>query len=684
MSRGIKFFIIFALLLFLFVGYRTYQHYNDIKHIEKLILLQKSKSLAAFISAFRQTYQDAFIHNKIAINDQTLNLLPVKTISEISERFALNVNEEIIIRTVSDRPRNSQNMANDFELTMINYFNNNTNITDKFIQFEESYHYVKPLYIKESCLKCHGKRENAIPSIRDRYANAYDYKMGDIRGLLNIKIKKTKDFTTLYKDFKTNLFVTLFLYVLFLVIIYALIKRMKKREDEYTQQLEIDIQKNMKEIEEQKEILYDQAHHDSLTGLPNRTLFNAKLADAINIAKRNKSILALFFIDLDYFKQINDSLGHDIGDKVLIEVSKRLQNAIRKGDTLARLGGDEFTVIMENIRHADDASILAEKLQNVFKHSIDIENHTFYITSSIGIVLYPDDCTEPENLIKYADIAMYKAKDEGRNTIQFYASELSELALKKMHLKTNLREALNHNEFSVYYQLQVDALTDKIIGLEALVRWNHPTKGLMFPADFIKSAKETGIIVELDKWVMKTAMQQVVTWHEKGLITGILALNLSIRYLNHDDFIDELSTCIKELNFNPKWLELEIEEEQVMNKPNESIVKLEQINKMGISLAIDDFGTGYSSLTYLKRLPVKKLKIDKSFIQGIPNDADDVVIVKAIIALAKSLNLDIIAEGVETAEQKAFLIEHGCRLIQGYYYHKPLPVDQIEKILQTN
>ena len=682
--RNMKFFILFALLLFIAIGYKTYEEYHRIQDTQKLIVLNESRSLAEFISAFRQTYQNVFLLYHIEVDENTINLLPVKSISEISDRFSSSVQGDVVIRTVSDRPRNADNMADDFELEMIQYFKDNPEETDKFIQKEDVYYYTKPLLIQQSCLRCHGKREDAIPSIRDKYENAYDYKLGEIRGLLNIKIKERDFFAAMYYDFAETLISAILLYIIFLLIIYILIKKMRAKEEQYTKQLETDIATKTYEIKKQKDILFDQAHHDALTGLPNRILFNDRLEHGIEQAKRHKTEIALFFIDLDHwFDQFAcfgfDSLGHQVGDKMLVAVTERLKAKIRKEDTLARLGGDEFTIIIEDMKEIQDVSHLAQKILEVLRQPVHIEGHTLYISCSIGISLYPQDDIDANNLIKYADAAMYKAKEEGRNNFQFYSSEMTALALERVVMETNLRQALKKEEFLIYYQTQVDANSGKVTGVEALIRWQHPILGLISPMKFISLAEETGLIVEMDRWVMKTAMKQVTKWYQEGLAPGVLAINLSMRELRSNDFIEILQKSMAAIGFKPEWLELEVTEGQVMINPEEAIIKLEQISHMGINIVIDDFGTGYSSLAYLKRLPVDKLKIDQSFVKGVPDDKEDVAIVKAIIALAKSLGLDLIAEGVETDAQKEFLVECGCENLQGFYYCKPMAADEMEK-----
>ena len=444
---------------------------------------------------------------------------------------------------------------------------------------------------------------------------------------------------------------------------------------------------NRKEVEdrllEQKKILLYQAHHDALTRLPNRVLFFDRLEQSILKTERLELSFALFFIDLDRFKHINDSLGHSIGDRVLRVAAKRIEETIRHEDTLARLSGDEFTVIMEDLPHPEDASLLAKKILDVLQKPMYIDEYTLYISGSIGISLYPQDATDAESLLKYADTAMYKAKENGRNTFQFYASEMTKYALERMAMKTNLIEAIAKEEFIIHYQPQIDAKNDRIIGLEALVRWQHPQKGLLSPEHFIPLAEETGLIIDIDRWVMQTAMYQISLWHKEGLIPDVLALNLSIKQLEGHNFLQEIQQCLKRFDFKPQWLELEIPEGQVMKNHKETISKLQKLHNMGISISIDDFGTGYSSLSLLKRLPINRLKIDRSFIHDIPNDEEDIAIVKAIIALANSLKLDIIAEGVETLEQKEFLVKNGCRNIQGFYYSKPISAEEMYIFLKS-
>jgi diguanylate cyclase (GGDEF)-like protein/PAS domain S-box-containing protein len=433
----------------------------------------------------------------------------------------------------------------------------------------------------------------------------------------------------------------------------------------------------------QKEELAYQAHHDSLTHLPNRLFFNSRLEQSIAKAKRSNTKMALLFIDLDHFKEINDSLGHEAGDKVLEAVTQRLRKAAREADMVARLGGDEFTILMENLHHGQDASVLARKILDLLVEPILVDENVLYVTSSIGVSLYPDDGTTVQNLLKYADAAMYKAKSEGRNNFQFYSAEMTELAFERVMMETSLRKAIINEDFIVYYQPQVDAENEKIIGFEALVRWDHISMGIIPPSKFIPLAESTGLIVELDRFVMKTAVKQLQEWYDKGLNPGKISLNLTVKQMHEADFIDFLEELIETTHCNANLIELEIVEGQIMNNPKEAIALLERLTSLGIKLAIDDFGTGYSSLSYLKKFPLDRLKIDQSFVRELPGGEEDAAISRAVIALSNSLNLRIIAEGVETHEQKDFLIANGCLNIQGFLYSKPVPADTVTKILQN-
>jgi diguanylate cyclase (GGDEF)-like protein/PAS domain S-box-containing protein len=435
-------------------------------------------------------------------------------------------------------------------------------------------------------------------------------------------------------------------------------------------------------VQKQSQLLFHQANHDTLTNLPNRTHFQKQLSKAIKKAQEQKTNFALLFIDLDHFKDINDSLGHHVGDQVLQTISKRLSNCIRPEDDIARLGGDEFTIILHDIQRLTDISNLAHKIIDAMKTPIKVASNLLHITTSIGIAIYPEHAQEKSNLLKFADTAMYKAKEKGRNNYQLYSAGMSAHAYKRVIMENSLRIAIKEKQFDVYYQPQINLRNEQLTGMEALVRWIHPNLGVVPPSDFIPLAEELGLIVEIDTIVMHKAMQQFSKWYEEGLFPGKLSLNLAMQHLQQDDFVSKLFTMMQELHFQKEWLELEVTETQVMNNPKLSIKKLQLLHSNGIGISVDDFGTGYSSLSYLKKLPLNKLKIDKSFIDEIPDDEDDIAITKAIIALAKSLNLGLIAEGVETTAQKDFLFENGCECMQGYLYSKPIPANEMQIFLQ--
>ena len=447
--------------------------------------------------------------------------------------------------------------------------------------------------------------------------------------------------------------------------------------------VQTDLEESLKILSNQKEQLIHQATHDALTNLPNKVLFLDRLKQAITIAKRDNKFVALLFIDLDNFKEVNDSLGHDIGDKLLIEVANRMSKGLRASDSLSRLGGDEFTVIVNNINKIEDLSRIIQTILNTFKEPINIKNNTLYINMSIGISIYPTDAKEVNDLLKHADSAMYKAKDNGRNTYCFYNEDMTKKALDRILLETSLREALINDEIIVYYQPQVDAEKDKLVGMEALVRWKHPIKGMIFPDAFIPLAESTGMIVELDRIVMKKSIKQFSIWERDGLNPGKLSINLAIKQLESNNFLEFVKLLLDSKEYSYSNIEFEVTESQIMQNPEKSIEILKEINKLGISISIDDFGTGYSSLAYLKKLPINKLKIDKSFVDNLPSDLEDVAIAKTIINLCKSLNLNVIAEGVETKEQKDFMLENGCKLIQGYYYSRPIPADEMLLVLKN-
>lgn len=415
------------------------------------------------------------------------------------------------------------------------------------------------------------------------------------------------------------------------------------------------------------------AHHDPLTNLPNRLLLKARLNKSIEKCNDLKQRLAVFFVDIDNFKIINDTYGHSIGDKIINLVAQRLQKNIRKNDTISRIGGDEFIIVIEDILEEKDIKKIASKIISDFNEPIKLEEYLFDTTISMGISIFPNNGLTVEDLIKQADTAMYIAKNSGRNQYQFYKEEMTSEIFEKIVMKQEISDAIKNNEFEVYYQPQIDIKSNKIIGAEALLRWNHKTLGLISPNDFIPHAEETKLIIPLGDFVLKTACLFIKSLHDKNLLkNGKIAVNISAVQLKHSDIFKNVLNNLKDTNLEPEFLELELTETFIMENIKESILILKNLKEIGVQLSIDDFGTGYSSLSYLKQFPIDKLKIDKSFITEIPNSQKDIAIAKTIIALAKGLGIKVIAEGVEKENQKDFLTLENCDQIQGWVYSKAL------------
>lgn len=423
------------------------------------------------------------------------------------------------------------------------------------------------------------------------------------------------------------------------------------------------------------------ANYDSLTGLANRPLFRERLDRALIRADRNKTLVALFVIDLDRFKNINDTLGHDVGDKLLVDVSNRLKKCTREGDTIARLGGDEFTIIMEDIKDIDDARIVAEKVLMFMQEKFNIKQHELFVTPSIGITIYPVNNNNSSNLFINADSAMYDAKASGRNCYRFYTDDMNTQLTGRINLESKLRRAIEKQEFVLYYQPKFSVNKKYPIGAEALIRWNDPAEGMISPALFIPLAEETGLIGPMTDWVIKEACTQNSKWQQQGYQAIRMAVNLSPKQFNQDDIMNRIFNQIISSDLSPKYVELEITEGALVEDVEKSCDILMQLKKWGIQVSIDDFGTGYSSLSYLKKFPLDTLKIDQSFVRDLMDDSDDAAIVQAIIAMAKSLNFNVIAEGVETQQQLNYLASHGCNEVQGYFLGKPVPADEFEQFL---
>lgn len=461
------------------------------------------------------------------------------------------------------------------------------------------------------------------------------------------------------------------------VLLKSTLERDSKGQLQFLTGAIIDIT-NRKEAEDRIQYL---ATHDGLTGLPNRVMFSSLLNYTIDTAKRYSHRFAVFFIDLDRFKAINDALGHQAGDLLLQEIAKRLRACSRVSDVVARLSGDEFVMLVQEIDDKEHAVMLARKIIAEVMKPLMLRAQECRVTASIGICLFPDDGLDEQALMKNADVAMYQAKEEGKNNFQFYSSNIKSHSLERMALENQLRSALENNELSMQYQAKLDLHTNQINGVEALLRWNNPQFGSISPAQFIPIAEETGLIVPIGRWVLKTACLQNVAWQAQGLPPVCIAVNLSPRQFLNEGLLNHISEALHESGMAAELLELEITESMVMHNVDQAVQLLHDIKQLGVRIAIDDFGTGYSSLAQLKRFPIDTLKVDRSFIREVAQDADDQAITEAIIAMGKSLSLTIVAEGVETQEQQDFLRKRACDEMQGYYFSRPVIAEEFATLL---
>ena len=424
------------------------------------------------------------------------------------------------------------------------------------------------------------------------------------------------------------------------------------------------------------------ANYDELTGLINRNLLNDRFNQAISAAQRDQKKVCIFFMDLDNFKVINDTLGHSAGDELLKVIAERLLNCVRSCDSVARYGGDEFVLIFSHIAKMEDAALVAERIIAEISQPLQIKGHSFEGTVSIGISFYPNDGQNKETLLQHADAAMYHAKDKGRNTFCFYTEALNQHLQQRLTMEEDLRQALKLEQFMVYYQPKVDLCTGKISGVEALLRWNHPEKGMIPPDQFIPLAEDTGLILPIGEWILRTACLQAKAWQEAGLPDITMAINVSPKQLHWSPFDQIISKVLVHSSLEARYLDLEVTEGAVMQEPDRIAVTLTRLKEIGVQISMDDFGTGYSSLSYLKRFPFDNLKIDKAFIKDIPTDEGDVTLVLTIIAMAHNFKLKVIAEGVETQAQMDFLTQKNCNEIQGYFFSRPLPAKEIEQLLR--
>ncbi len=514
------------------------------------------------------------------------------------------------------------------------------------------YRFMRPLIADDHCMKCHKK---------------HGYKTGDVRGGISVAIPMEPLWQAsrgaLVAVFAGHLILWGFGLGGLMVLSQRLREQMARRER---------VENELSETERRLEYL---ASYDPLTQLPNRAMFHERLSQAVLRARQNEGRLAVLMIDLDHFRKINDSLGHAMGDRLIQTIAARLIVTAKEGDTVARLGGDEFTVILENLSNPELATQLAQRLINLISQPLELDGRELCVGASIGVSFYPNDGTDAGMLMMNADTALNLAKDKGRNNVQFFTCELNRAAEKNLSMENSLRHALERHELVLYYQPKVETGSGKIIGSEALLRWNHPEMGLVSPMDFIPLAENTGLILPIGEWVLRTACIQNRLWRQSGHPGMSVAVNLSARQLRQPDLVEMVARILEETGLNARFLELEITESVMMENPTEAIAVLKRLHTLGLRLSVDDFGTGYSSLSYLKQFPLNYLKIDGSFVRDITSDRNDAAIAAAVISLAQDLKLEVIAEGVETEEQRAFLHSLECRYAQGYLFGKPVPAE---------
>lgn len=672
--KFVRRFQVFAVLLIvLAVAGMSFNFYTEIEKLTKSIFLQQARALFKEIVITRRwvaenggvfvrvrpevnpnPYLTQISDLKVSHRDEQGNLytlqnpaLVTREISEVADKSGLYK-----FHVASLKPVNTKaNSPDAFETEALKRFEKGEKEFSLIVNTEQGpvYRYMAPLYFEESCNMCHANQ---------------GYKPGDIRGGISITIPMSEVIHKLAVNKMRVISSAIVLLGLLLGILYI---------------LSIKFSRSLSSAQEK---LVSMATTDGLTGLPNRTLFSDRLSSMLASAHRNKEMFAVLFLDLDNFKAINDTLGHDIGDKLLKGVAERLKKCLRENDTVSRLGGDEFTILLPGIKASEDAVKVARKILNTLKTPFSFNGQELYVTTSIGISLYPYDGKDAQVLLKNADIALYRAKDQGRNKYELHSPSMSAKAFEKLVLENSICKALDREEFTLYYQPQVSLDSCEIVGMEALLRWRHPEFDMVYPSEILPVLEETGLVHSVGKWAIDTACRQGKTWHDNGHPVRI-AVNISARQLDKS-LVNIVDNALSTSGFNSEFLEIEVTEGVIMKDTETAATVLYELRKMGVKISLDDFATGYSSLSYLKKFSVDALKIDQSFIDDIMYDPDNLAIANAILTLAHSLNLRAVAEGVETPEQVEFLRSLKCDEIQGYVFSKPLVADEATELLRKN
>jgi diguanylate cyclase (GGDEF)-like protein/PAS domain S-box-containing protein len=838
-----KVWLLLGILLGVVLSVDLVYSYQKLKAESLLALEYDARSIYGFMMATRRVYQQVFVASGLPVDDKTIGFLPAHSFSRISKDFANWNRSGIIFNNVSDRPRNPGNQADRFELEDMDWYRARPAdqerlreiITDRGVGYLL---FTAPIRVEPFCLKCHGAREAAPPSIRARYATAYDYRVGDLRGVVSIRIPTAEFQQRVFSSWSGQLVKSLLIYATVFLALGLILDRLvlrrltrlregaqsiaagdyrvripatpgpdnrdelcglastfnrmaeevqsrdrqlsqlsqaveqspahivitdldghieyvnaalprdtgydreeligakpsilksgktppqayqalwsalkagsswegefiNRRKDgsEYVESVIVapvrdsagDISHYLAvkhDITDRKRAeaeIHNLAYFDPLTNLPNRRLLLDRLNQALIASKRSQAFGALMILDLDNFKFLNDTRGHDMGDQLLVEVARRLAASVRQEDTVARMGGDEYVVILENLSPdeataARQAEMIADKARLALGRPYALEGaeRPHEATASIGITLFRGLDAGADMLLKQADVALYQAKDAGRDRLRFFNQAMQAAIDARAALEAALRQALSQDELRLHYQPQVDG-EGRVIGAEALLRWFRPGVGLVPPASFIPVAEETGLILPVGDWVVRTACAQLQTWSGQARTRHLrLAINVSARQFHQADFVGQIAYCLRQSGIDPARLKLELTESVVLENVEEVIERMRQLKALGVSFSLDDFGTGYSSLAYLKRLPLDQLKIDRSFVRDLNVDLNDAAIVRAILAMSSSLGLDVIAEGVETVPQHDFLRRNGCQAFQGYLYGKPMPIEEWEGFL---
>ncbi len=705
-----------VLLIDLGIGYRKLAHELR-KETEA-----DARAIYGYMMATRRVYQQVFVASGLPVNDHTVGFLPAHSLSRISKDFANWNNSGIIFNNVSDQPRNPNNRADRFELEDHDWYRANPQFKERMRDIVDDKGvgyllYTAPIWVEPFCLKCHGDRADAPVSIREKYGNAYGYKLGDLRGVVSIKIPTLRLEHRRNEIWGGQLLKSLISYaILFLALGFLLDRLVTRRlarlrdgaeqlasgdygvrmgntgEDEIcqlakafnemadaVQTREHSLQEEIAAKERGAAEIHRLAYFDRITGLPNRVLLLDRLAQLLASGRRSRQQEALILLNIDRFKTINDARGHAFGDALLQSLGARLSGLLRDGDTLARLAADEFALLLPDLsQHIGRASrralVVVEKIQAALRTPLHIGEEEVTVTASLGIALFSEELEEmPEDILRRADTALHRAKAAGGNQSAFFETSMGESAEQRFSVERELRSAIPAGELRLFLQPQVDNL-GKLMGAEVLVRWQHPTRGLMPPAVFISVAEESDLIVELGAWVLSESCALMARENIAGHPIR-LSVNMSPRHFRRSGFVPWIRDLLAASGADPSQLTLEVTEGLMIDNLGEVVAKMDELAALGIHFSVDDFGTGYSSLAYLKRLPIHELKIDKTFVQDAPSDPDDAALVETILSVARHMHLKVVAEGVETEEQAAFLNARGNVIHQGYFFGRPEPAE---------